>query len=91
MVVQTFCARQKYDFAFSKIGFCAGTKGFEDALNAVKFLVCHKTVFGRAPNIFGPVEGQGISLFYPSAKKLVMCLLCHHVYLILMWRLECLI
>ena len=33
---QTFCARQKRLFAFSKIGFCAGTKGFEEALTAVK-------------------------------------------------------
>ena len=28
----------KRRFAFSKIGFCAGTKVFEEALNAVKFL-----------------------------------------------------
>ena len=52
--VQIFCARPKIYlhivavtnilcqtkrlFAFIKIGFCAGTKVFEEALNAVKFL-----------------------------------------------------
>ena len=46
---QTFCARQKKWFAFSKIGFCAGTKVFEEALNAVKFLDRHKT-FWAGPN-----------------------------------------
>ena len=44
----------------SKIGFCVGTKGFEEALNAVKFLGWHKK-FGLAKNILGPVRGQGIS------------------------------
>ena len=48
-------------FAFSKIGFCAGTKVFEEALNAVKFLGCFKK-FGSAQNILGPVKGQGIRL-----------------------------
>ena len=48
---QTFCA--------SKIGFCAGTKYFEEALNAIKFLEWLKT-FGPAQNILGPVKGQGI-------------------------------
>ena len=33
-----FFARQKDALQFSKIGFCAGTKVFEEALNAVKFL-----------------------------------------------------
>jgi len=53
-LVQIFCARPKIYlhivavtnilcqtkklFAFSKIGFCAGTKVFEEALNAVKIL-----------------------------------------------------
>ena len=45
-------------FAFSKIGFCAGTKGFEEALNAVKFLGWLKK-FGPPQNILGPVKGQG--------------------------------
>jgi len=44
----------------SKIGFCAGTKGFEEALNAVKFLGWLKK-FGPAQNILGPVKGQGIT------------------------------
>ena len=44
----------------SKIGFCAGTKVFEEALNAVKFLGWLKK-FGPAQNILGPVKGQGIS------------------------------
>ena len=41
--------------AFSKIGFCAGTKVFEEALNAVKFLGWLKK-FGPAQNILGPVK-----------------------------------
>ena len=51
---QTFCTR----FAFSKIGFCTGTKVFEEALDAVKFLGWLKK-FGTAQNILGPVKGQG--------------------------------
>ena len=50
---------QKY-WLLSKIGFCAGTKVFEEALNAVKFLGWLKK-FGSAQNILGPVKGQGIS------------------------------
>ena len=46
--------------AFSKIGFCAGTKVFEDALNAVKFLGWLKK-FGLAQNILGLVKVQGIT------------------------------
>ena len=42
--------------AFSKIVFCAGTKGFEEALNAVKFLGWLKK-FRPAQNILGPVKG----------------------------------
>ena len=76
-LVQIFCARPKIYlhivavtnilcqtkrwFAFSKIGFCAGTKVFEEALNAVKFLGWLKK-FGPAQNILGPVKGQGIRL-----------------------------
>ena len=52
---------QTFAFAFSKIGFCAGAKIFEEPLNAVKFLGCLKN-FGLAQNILGPVKGQGISL-----------------------------
>ena len=46
-------------FAFSKIGFCAGNKVFEEALNTVKFFGCLQK-FGPAQNILGPVKGQGI-------------------------------
>ena len=52
-------------FAFSKIGFCAGTKGFEEALNAVKFLGWLKK-FGPAQNVLGPVKGQGIIATSPD-------------------------
>ena len=74
-LVQFFCARPriylhivadtnvfsqtKRCFAFCKIGFCASTKVFEEALNAVKFLGCLKK-FGPAQNILGPVKGRGI-------------------------------
>ena len=67
-LVQIFCAIQNFIyilcqtkrwFAFSKIGFCASTKVFEKALNAVKFLGWLKK-FGTAQNILGPVKGQGI-------------------------------
>ena len=54
-------------FAFSKIGSCAGTKVFEEALNAVKFLGWLK-IFGPAQNILGPVQGQGITMFNKSLK-----------------------
>ena len=47
-------------FAFSKIVFCASTKVYEEALNAIKFLGWLK-IFGPAQNILGPVKGQGIS------------------------------
>ena len=76
-LVQIFCARPKIYlrivavtnilrqterwFEFSKIVFCASTKVFEEALNAVKFLGWLK-IFGPAQNIFGPVKGQGISM-----------------------------
>ena len=55
----TYCASRKRLFALSKIGFCAGTKVFEEALNAIKFLDWLK-MFGLAQKIFGPVKGQGI-------------------------------
>ena len=59
---QTFCARQKDDLHSVKKNFCAGTKVFEKALNAVKFLGWLKK-FGPAQNILGPVKGQGITVF----------------------------
>ena len=46
---------------FIKFGFCAGTKVFEEALNAIQFLDWLKT-FGPAQDILGPVKGQGIIL-----------------------------
>ena len=57
-VTNILCQTKRW-FAFSKIGFCAGTKSFEEALNAVKFLIWFKN-FGPAQNILGPVKGQGI-------------------------------
>ena len=60
-VTNILCQAKRW-FAFSKIGFCAGTKGFEEALNAVKFWGWLKK-FGQAQNIFRPVKGQGISLW----------------------------
>ena len=59
-VTNILCKTKRW-FAFSKIGFCAGTKVFEEALNAVKFLGWLKK-FGPAQNILGPVKGQGINL-----------------------------
>ena len=55
----TYCGSHKHFvpdkkmFAFSKIGFYAGTKGFEEALNAFKFLGWLNK-FGPAQNILGP-------------------------------------
>ena len=46
----------------SLIFFCAGTKVFEEALNAVKFSGWFKK-FGSAQNILGPVKGQGKSTY----------------------------
>ena len=48
-----------------KIGFCAGTNVFEEALNAVKFLGWLKK-FGPAQNILGSVKKQrtDIGKFY---------------------------
>ena len=60
-VTNILCQTKRW-FAFSKIGLCASTKVFEEALNAVKFLDWQK-IFGAAQNFLGPVKGQGISLF----------------------------
>ena len=60
LVTNILCQTKRW-FAFSKIGFCAGTKVFEEALNAVKFLGWLKK-FGLAQNILGPVKGQAKSL-----------------------------
>ena len=60
MAVTNILCQTKRLFAFSKIGFCAGTSVFEEALNAVKFLGWLQK-FGQAQNILGPVKGQGIN------------------------------
>ena len=67
-VTNIMCQNKRW-FAFSKIGFCAGTKVFEEALNAVKFLGCLKK-FGPAQNILGPVKGQGIYQLSSNGKKI---------------------
>ena len=56
-VTNILCQTKRW-FAFSNIVFCAGTKVFEEALNAVKFLGW-LTKFGPAQNILQPVKGQG--------------------------------
>ena len=59
VAVTNILCQTKRCFAFCKIGFCASTKVFEEALNAVKFLGWHK-IFGGAQIFLGPVKGQGI-------------------------------
>ena len=51
-----------------QIIFCSGTKVFEEALNAIKFLYWLKK-FGPVQNILGPVKGQGIRQF--SMSKII--------------------
>ena len=53
VVVTNILCQTKWWFAFSKIGFCAGTKVLEEALNAIKFLEWLKK-FGLTQNILGP-------------------------------------
>ena len=69
----TYCGSHKHSV---KLIFCAGTKGFEEALIAVKFLGWLKK-FGSAQNILGPVKGQSIKTHhlakddkYPHWKQL---------------------
>jgi hypothetical protein len=83
-LVQNFCTRPKIylhivavtnilcQTKFRKIGFCAGTKVFEEALNAVKFLYWIKK-FGPAQNILGPVKGQGIRIYDFVFTKNFLC------------------
>ena len=71
MPITNILCQTKRGFAFSKIGFCASTKVFEEALNAVKFLGWLKK-FGLAQNILGPVKGQGISSCTAAAGKLII-------------------
>ena len=61
LAVTNILNQTKRWFAFSKIVFCAGTKLFEEALNAVKFLGWLKK-FGLAQSILGHVKGQGIKV-----------------------------
>ena len=57
--IYILCHSQAFFAApFSKFGFCAGTKVFQEAPNAIKFLNWLKK-FGPVQNILGPVEGQG--------------------------------
>ena len=58
VAVTNILCQTKRCFAFCKIRFCARTKVFEEALNAVKFLGWLKK-FGPAQNVLGPVKGQG--------------------------------
>ena len=58
-------------FEFSKINFWAGTKVFEEALNAVKFLDWLKE-FGPAQNILGHVKGQDIRAFFHSQMYVLL-------------------
>ena len=58
--VTNILCQNKRGFVFSKIGLCAGTKVFEEALNAIKFLDWLKK-FGPAQKTLGLVKGQGIS------------------------------
>ena len=74
-VTNILCQTKKW-FAFSKIGFCASTKFFEKALNAVKFLVWLKK-FGPAQNILG----QGISQLLGYLTKIkVRLTFCFKLY-----------
>ena len=50
---------KKDDLHSVKLVFGAGTKVFEKALNAVKFLGRHK-IFGAVQNFLGHVKGLGI-------------------------------
>ena len=74
MVVKNILCWTKRQFAFSKIGFSAGTKVFEEALNAVKVLGWLKK-FGPVQNILGPVKGQGISVVFDSVSNYFSLLL----------------
>ena len=59
-VTKILCQAKRW-IEFSKIGFSAGTKVFEEELNAVKFSDWLKK-FGPAQNILGPVKGRSIKI-----------------------------
>ena len=67
-VTNILCQSKRW-FAFNKIGFCVGTKVFEEALNAVKFLGWLK-IFGPAQNILGLVKGQGTNVIKNLKRSL---------------------
>ena len=69
MAVTNILCQTKRWFAFSKIGFCAGKKNFQEAPNAVKFLGWLKK-FGQAQNILGPVKGQDINSHIAQKKSI---------------------
>ena len=60
-VSKKFCARPKDDLHSVKLVCYGGTKVFEEALNAIKFLVRLKKI-GPALNILGQVKGQAIKV-----------------------------
>ena len=65
-VTKILCKTKKL-FAFSKINFCACTKVFEEALNAVKFFgVAQKIWIGT--NYFGTCKGQDIYFYHRSSE-----------------------
>ena len=67
----TYCGSHKHfepDKKMICILLCAGTKVFEEALNAVKFLGWLKK-FGPARNILGLVKGQGIKVVKSKKNK----------------------
>ena len=66
-VINILCQTNRW-FEFSKIGFYAGTKVFEEALNAVKFLGWLKK-FGPTQIVLGPVKGQGIRYMAKIIRK----------------------
>ena len=68
VAVTNILCQTKWWFAFSKIGFCAGTNGFEVALNAVKFLGWLKK-FAPAKNILEPVKRQSILKYHSNYPK----------------------
>ena len=77
-LVQIFCARPKINlhivpvpnflcktkrwFPFDKFSYCASTKPFEAALNAIHFLVWHKKI-GLEQNILWHIKGQGLCIY----------------------------
>jgi len=62
-VTNILCQTRRW-FAFSEIVFLAGTKVFEEALNAVKFWDWLKK-FGPAQNILWPVKERSIRFTLP--------------------------